>query len=109
MSPTQRSLAKLKAEGWTVAIVERFNIYAKVRQDLFGFIDLVAMRPTGGIVGVQVTTGSNAAAHVEKIKNEPKAAIWLASCVKIVVHGWRKVGARGKRKLWECREIVVGG
>jgi len=28
MTPTQRSLAKLRAEGWLVAVVERWNPYA---------------------------------------------------------------------------------
>lgn len=87
--------------------MERWNQYARVRQDLFGFIDLVAMSPTTGILAVQVTTGDNMAARRAKILAEPKAALWLASGGKIMLHGWRKVGARGKRKLWEVAEEEI--
>ncbi|MBI4326652.1 MAG: hypothetical protein HY674_15520 [Chloroflexi bacterium] len=44
MTPTQRSLSKLRAEGWLAVIVERWNPYDRVRQDLFGFADLLAIR-----------------------------------------------------------------
>jgi hypothetical protein len=38
-SPTQLSLKKLREEGYTVAVVEHWNSFARIRQDLFGFID----------------------------------------------------------------------
>jgi hypothetical protein len=107
MTPTQRSLAKLKADNWTVAVVEKWNPWARVRSDLFGFADLLAMSPTRGILAVQTTSGGNVAARIAKIRNEPRAGIWLASGGRIVVHGWRKVGPRGKRKVWECREVEI--
>lgn len=107
MSPTQRSLAKLRKEGWFVAITERWNQYAHVRQDLFGFIDLLAIKGDQTLA-VQTTSGSNVAARIDKIKGIQASALWLESPNrKIVVHGWRKVGERGKRKLWECREVPV--
>jgi hypothetical protein len=106
-SPTKRSLDLLREDGFTVAIVERWNPFAKVRQDLFGFIDLVAIAPTRGIIGVQTTTGDHMAERIDKIKAEPKAEIWLASGGRIIVHGWAKKGARGKRKLWECRQQEI--
>lgn len=106
-SPCQRSLAKLRKEGWTCQVTERWNPFANIRIDLFGFCDVLAMRPTAGFMAVQTTSGPNVSARLDKIKSEPKAAIWLASGGRIVIHGWRKVGARGKRKLWECREMEV--
>jgi hypothetical protein len=106
-SPTQRSLAKLRAEGWLVAITEHWNQYARVRQDLFGFIDLLAVRGNETLA-VQTTSGSNVSARLEKIRATQAASLWLESPTrKIVIHGWRKVGERGKRKLWECREVEV--
>lgn len=107
MSPTQRSLAALRNDAWTVQIVERWNPFAKVRQDMFGFIDLVAMSPSRGILAVQTTSGGNVSARVEKIRQEPRAALWLASGGRIQVHGWRKVGAKGTRKTWECRILEI--
>ena len=106
-SPTQRSLKKLRGEGYLVAIVERWNPYAKIRQDLFGFVDLLAIR--GDVtLAVQTTSGDHVANRIEKIRGTQAAGVWLESPNrKIVVHGWRKIGARGKRKLWECREESV--
>lgn len=106
-SPTKRSLKLLRDDNWTVQITERWNPFAKVRQDLLGFIDLIAISPTRGIVGVQTTTSANLANRITKIKAEPRAAIWLASGGRIVCHGWSKKGAVGKRKLWECRIVEV--
>lgn len=107
MSPTQRSLAKLRADGWLCAVVERWNPYARVRQDLFGFIDLLAVR--GGLtLAVQTTTGSNVAERVRKILGLEAAEIWLQSASRsIVVHGWSKRGGRGKRKTWSCRVETI--
>lgn len=105
-SPTQRSLKLLRERGYLVAITERWNQYAHVRQDLFGFIDLLAVRGDY-VLAVQTTSGSNASARLEKINQTPAALLWLSDHRGIVVHAWRKVGERGKRKTWECREIPV--
>ena len=75
MSPTQRTQARLKALGWTTAIVERWNQYAKVRQDLFGFIDVLAIKGPRTI-GVQTTTCDHLAERIEKIRNLPAAHTW---------------------------------
>jgi hypothetical protein len=98
-TPTQRSLKLLRDEGCTVALVERWNAFARKRQDLFGFIDLVALNGDG-ITGVQTTTAQNLAARVSKILAEPQAKEWLLAGGLIEVHGWRKGGPRGKRKRW---------
>lgn len=107
-TPTQRSLAKLRKDGWTVAITEKWNPYARIRQDLFGFIDLLAIRPEMTLA-VQTTSGSNAAARVTKIRESPVALQWLAGYPhrQIVVHSWAKRGERGKRKLWDCVVIPI--
>jgi hypothetical protein len=108
VTPTQRTLKLLRDRGYTCAITEHWNGWAKVRQDLFGFIDIVAVKDgTVGVLAVQTTSGSNTSARVAKIQAEPRASVWLAAGNKIVVHGWRKVGPRGKAKKWECREIPV--
>lgn len=108
MSPTQRTKAKLKAEGWPfVAVTERWNAFAKCRQDLFSFVDILALRQNE-LMAVQTTSGSNVSARLEKIRNAPAAAVWLSvPNHRLVVHGWSKRGARGERKLWTCREVEV--
>lgn len=107
-SPTQRSLAKLRKDGWTlVEVTERWVPFAKVRRDLFQFIDVLAIR-ANETLAVQTTSGANVAARFEKMRLLPSVTHWLACPTRrVVIHGWRKVGARGKRKTWECREIEI--
>ena len=49
ISPTQRTLKRLRDSGDypLVTIVERWNAFAKIRQDLFGIIDLLAIDSDG--------------------------------------------------------------
>lgn len=107
MTPTQRTLAYLRDEGWQCAVVERYIAAIKRRQDLFGFIDIIAVKPGHPIMAVQATSGSNVAARLSKIEDEPRRLPWLAAGGTIAVHGWRKVGPRGKMKRWELRTETV--
>lgn len=104
-SPTKRSLAKLRDAGYHVEIVERWNPFARIRQDLLGFIDLIAIKP-GEILAVQVTS-SGVSARLEKIRNEPRARMWLAAGGRLEVHGWRLVGKRGERKTYQARVVRI--
>lgn len=108
MSPTSRTLAKLRAEGWNAWVVEKWNPHAHVRIDLGGFGDVLAWAPGRGILAVQCTSGSNVAARVAKIQALKQASEWVLSPARLEVWGWRKAGARGKRKLWECRVVPIG-
>lgn len=95
-SPTQLTLKKLKSEGYTtVQIVERWNAFARVRQDLFQIIDVLAVKD-GETIGIQVTSKSNLAARIRKISdsehiNNLRDANWT-----ILVHGWYKENNRWK-------------
>lgn len=105
--PCARSLKLLRDEGYTVAVVERWNQFARVRQDLFGFIDILALRGDC-LLAVQTTSGSNVAARIHKINETQAASLWLESQSRqIEVHGWRKVGPRGGRKTWQCRREKI--
>jgi len=109
MSPTQRTKAKLKAEGVTCQIVERWNAYAKVRVDLFGCIDIIAIR-AGKILGIQCTDGTSHSKREEKARLEPRIREWVAAGAGFEVWSWRRLAARrpdrsiiGKRKVWTLR------
>lgn len=110
-SPTQRTLAYLRARGWLVGIVEKWNQHVRIRQDLFGCIDLIAAQPMRGVVGVQccsATSGDGVTAHIRKINDEPRAVTWLLSGGQLWVFGWRQLAKRpGIRTTWHPR-IVVG-
>lgn len=112
MTPTQRTLKECKARGWTAAIVEKWNPHARVRQDLFGCIDVLAIVPAEEecpllglprIIGIQACAGSSHAARRTKALAEPRLRAWLAAGARFEVWSWSKRGGRGKRKLWQLR------
>lgn len=111
-SPTQRSLKYLRAAGFTAQVVEKWNQYAGVRIDLFGFGDILAFDPARQITAlVQTTSGSNMAARKHKILGNTHAASWLAAGNKIILHGWCKRERKGmrdqKRVRYELREEEI--
>lgn len=109
MSPTQRSLAVLRKAGWTCAVVEQWIPTIKIRRDLFGFADVLAIHPrVPDTMAIQVTSSSNLSARLKKIMAEPRVFFWLASPYRrIEVWGWAKRGARGKRKTYQLRRLVL--
>ncbi len=107
MSPTQRSLKLMRAEGWFCEVVEYWNHWVHRRHDLFGYADVLCVKENETLT-VQTTSGSNVSARLSKIAACPGALVWLQSPTRrIEVHGWRKVGERGKRKTWQCRRVEV--
>ena len=110
VSATQKSLKKLRDEGYLCEVVEKTIPYCFIKKDLFGFIDILAIK-NKEVLGVQTTSGSNSAERVHKIEaheNYPKVK---KAGIKIVVHGWRKLTGKyknGNKKLyWACKEIKL--
>ena len=110
MSPTQRTLRLLEKQGHRAAIAEYWNAFAGRRVDLFGFIDVVALRP-GAIVGIQVTDGGKVGGgHLSHRKKKilgpcrEDAIAWLKGKGEIEIWAWRQVKPRGETKpRWEPR------
>jgi hypothetical protein len=108
VSPTQRSLKYWKGLYTYVAKTEHWNAFAKVRQDLFGFADLVVLRlATKGVLAVQTTSAKNISAREKKIQDLPAAKAWLESGNQIIVEGWSKKGPRGGKKVWTRTEKQI--
>jgi hypothetical protein len=105
-TPTQRTLAWLRKAGYTAGVVERRIPYQHTTIDLFGFIDIVAVRDL--TVGVQATSGSNLASRITKAKALPGFAAWIQAGNEAWFVGWRKVGPRGKVKRWKPRVVSIG-
>jgi hypothetical protein len=100
-SPTQRTLKYLRDQGYLAQVVEKTvpRVFTKI--DLFGAIDIVAIHPEKwGVLGIQCTTASNQAARLTKALAIDAIKVWVQAGNEFVVHGWRKGGAAGKRKLW---------
>ena len=90
---------QLRKEGWPlVAVVERWNPHAFVRQDLFGIIDVLAVRGNETLA-VQVTSASNVASRIKKMTESEALPVLREAGWLIHVHGWRK-DSKGR---WVCR------
>ena len=107
-SPTSRTLGALRDEGWIAAVVEHFNPFAKIRQDLFGFADIIAFKDDKVLL-VQCTSGSNVASRMTKLQASDIAKVWAdgATSRRLQVWGWAQRGARGKRKRWTARRLTL--
>jgi hypothetical protein len=105
-SPTTRSLALLRSEGFAAEKVEyRRAFQGGLRGgklvDLFGFIDLVAVG-RGMTIGCQTTSYANLASRVVKIRQSEHLAALDEAGWSVIAHGWRRKGG-----LWVVREVVV--
>jgi|TARA_R110002126_G_scaffold98870_1_gene229911 hypothetical protein len=104
ISPTQRTLKRLreKEEYPLVTIVERWNAFAKIRQDLFGIIDILAIDTKGNTVGLQVTSYSNISARVKKMENSDAISHLRDANWQLIVEGWHK-----KDGKWVSRIVDI--
>lgn len=94
MTPTQLTLRHLRSEGWPlVEIVEHWNPHARIRQDLFGFVDVLAVGPAG-VLAVQTTSAAHVAERVRKIADSPNVVAVREANIMIHVHGWAKRSGR---------------
>jgi hypothetical protein len=101
MTPTQLTLRKLRADGWLAEVVERWVPGANVRKDLFGFVDILALRD-GETLAVQATSYTNISARVNKIASLDAVADVRRANWSIWVIGWRKVNNRWAEKIVDC-------
>ena len=106
MSPTQRSLAHLKTLGYIARVVERWNPFARVRQDLFG-VDILGLKAGQPVLVVQCTSASNHAARRIKLEAAGFTTLWKESGAVLEVWSWTKTGKKGKRKLWTLRKEIL--
>ena len=110
MSPTQRTLREQRNQGRRCAIVEKWNAYAGkcgLHFDMFGIIDVIALDPERGVIGVQ-SCGNSFAAHYRKITIEKyqETLDWLQTPgTALELWAWRKVKKKrgGKQMVWRPR------
>lgn len=108
MSPSSRTLAELKKQGYIAQSVERYNSFSKTRTDYLGVIDIIAFKPgILGVLGVQATTESHAIARVGKALKEPRLSSWLKCNNLFEVWAWAKQGPRNKAKHWRLKRRRV--
>ena len=100
-SPTQRTLKHLRDQGYRAEVVERWNPHARIRQDLFTIIDVLALSETE-VVAVQTTSASNMKARINKISEADILPLLLKLEWRVIVHGWKK---NTKTNRWELKEF----
>lgn len=86
------TVALYKEQNFMVGKTEHFNVFAQVRQDLFGFVDAIAVHPKHGIVAVQAC-GADFSEHVAKLTGERRenVILWLLGGGRLILTGWRKL------------------
>ena len=107
ISPTQRTLKAMRNQGRECGIVEKFQQYGGkfgVRQDLFGFIDIIAIDPQKGIVAIQ-STGQDWSGHINKIMSLEEIVVKWLEHAPLELWAWRKVKKvrGGKAMIWKPR------
>lgn len=96
---TVKSRQKLRDEGFSlVETVERWNSFARVKNDLFGIIDVLAVS-NGVTVAVQVTSRDNMSSRRKKISESPAFEELVEAGWRLELHGWYKEKNRWKVKL----------
>ena len=72
-----------------VQVVERWNSFAKIRQDLWCF-DILAIDLEGNTVAVQVTSKGNINARIKKIEESDALPHLRRANWTLLVEGWYK-------------------
>ena len=105
-SPTELGLALLRGCNYRVCRTEHWNAFAKVRHDLYGIADAVAVRSdVVGFLLVQFTSSTNHAARINKIFGIPETATILRGQSRIQIWSWGK--RRRGTSLWYSRGEVL--
>ena len=102
-SPTKLSLKHLRKTCQAVAVVEHWCAFSRKRNDLFGFIDILALNGPDTIA-VQSTSWGNVSARAKKIAESDHIESVRAAGWTVLIHGWRK---NAKTRRYELKEIDV--
>jgi hypothetical protein len=106
VTPMARTHAFLKERAMLVAKTEHYNWHGRVRVDLWGFIDTLALDPAPGAVSntlaIQSTTHDHHSHRVTKIL-EHENTLTVLRHWQVEVWSWGKQGPRGKKKEWTLR------
>ena len=104
MSPTQLSLRWLRERGYTAAVVEHYSSFDRKRHDLFGFIDILALKGAE-TVAVQTTTAHNVNARIKKIADSPNIAAVREAGWTVLVQGWSQKRPRARWELTRNEDL----
>jgi hypothetical protein len=90
-SPTKRTLALLRKQGYVVEVVEKRVPGCLVSRDLFGIADVLAVHPEQGIVLlIQATTADHFANRLRRVQEQSVLPSLLAAGVRVEIWAWAK-------------------
>jgi hypothetical protein len=93
----------MRDEGYMAYVTEHWNAYAFIRQDLYGFIDILCMKEgEQGLLAIQTTSRGNISTRINKILALPASRVWLLTGNRIEVQGWDK-----KDKHWRVKRVPL--
>lgn len=95
---TKKTMDLLTKEGYLCAKVEKYNSFCKRMFDLYGFIDVIAIKE-GETLAVQSTSRTNIAARVNKITDHENLPMVRKAGWTVHVHGWDKKDNRWRLKV----------
>jgi hypothetical protein len=104
----------LRELGYEVAKTEHWNHYAKKRQDLYGFIDTLAVKEGEEMLAIQTTDGAHLSEHRTKIRRLPIARL-LGVYMRIEIWSWslgltrkrRADGLLNRKKEWLLKRVRI--
>lgn len=107
-STTKLSLDYLRGLGYVAEVVEHWVPSPiggrQVRRDLFGILDIVALRGAETL-GVQTTTKGELSKRARKIAESPHVDALREAGWTLHVHGWWQPG--GPRTRYQLEELDV--
>lgn len=89
LSCNDLSMKYLESLGYLCHVVEKRIPGTFITKDMYGFIDILAVRP-GEILGVQATSADHVAHRVNKIAEHENVGRVRESGMRLVVHGWKR-------------------
>ena len=111
-SPYVKVKAHLETLGYTVGKTEHWNPFAKIRQDLFNCVDLVAIRAGSPLVAIQVTSRTNVSNRM--VKSQAMAHLWVSTGNRFEIYGYTSKSKKPPRVMrmrldgtWEAKPAHV--
>lgn len=88
--PITRTVRALRRAGWAAEACETQIPGTLRKRDLFGFADVIAIKPGEAVLLVQATDSTHVANRRTKTCGVPEAKLALDSGVRVEVWGWSK-------------------
>jgi hypothetical protein len=105
LTPTARTLATLRRDGFLAVPVERWLPAVGRKVDLLGVADVLAVHARDRLfLLVQATSAAHVADRLKRCRQRPELAVWLAAGGAFEVWGWAKRGER-----WHVRKVAITG